>query len=300
MADSYQPVTTRQEYYSDSYTAEPPRTVSCTLMTPSTSAESFSSGYSPASLVPQDAKPPTGIQYQRLAYDPTLPYAGGNAFVPPSVVYQQYHQFSVPQPEPESLAGPWTESLPYAQEYCFIDGTQLSLCPTLPQCPPFVDPRKQLQMAYPVHSPYQYTGYEPVSPSSTYCSSVSGGVSLGSILSSNADEDEVRSVTSSSSSSSSDSDSFSTPGMSDDVDVASPDAPYAQLIFKALKDAPGHKMDLQDIYNWFEKHTRKIKPGSKGWQNSIRHNLSMNAVSSIFCLGLEYVLMSCRHSKAST
>ncbi|KAL8785167.1 MAG: hypothetical protein Q9213_003513 [Squamulea squamosa] len=52
--------------------------------------------------------------------------------------------------------------------------------------------------------------------------------------------------------------------------------PYAQLIFRALKDAPGHKMVLKDIYQWFEKHTNKAKGGSKGWQNSIRHNLSMN------------------------
>ncbi|CAL8582867.1 hypothetical protein XPA_008510 [Xanthoria parietina] len=52
--------------------------------------------------------------------------------------------------------------------------------------------------------------------------------------------------------------------------------PYAQLIFRALKSAPGHKMVLKDIYQWFEKHTNKAKGGSKGWQNSIRHNLSMN------------------------
>ncbi|KAL8850605.1 MAG: hypothetical protein Q9221_004475 [Calogaya cf. arnoldii] len=52
--------------------------------------------------------------------------------------------------------------------------------------------------------------------------------------------------------------------------------PYAQLIFKALRSAPGHKMVLKDIYQWFEKHTNKARSGSKGWQNSIRHNLSMN------------------------
>ncbi|KAL8675199.1 MAG: hypothetical protein Q9168_000452 [Polycauliona sp. 1 TL-2023] len=52
--------------------------------------------------------------------------------------------------------------------------------------------------------------------------------------------------------------------------------PYAQLIFRALKSAPGHKMVLKDIYQWFERHTNKARGGSKGWQNSIRHNLSMN------------------------
>ncbi|KAI4205870.1 MAG: hypothetical protein LQ350_000055 [Teloschistes chrysophthalmus] len=52
--------------------------------------------------------------------------------------------------------------------------------------------------------------------------------------------------------------------------------PYAQLICRALKSAPGHKMVLKDIYRWFEKNTNKARSGSKGWQNSIRHNLSMN------------------------
>ena len=55
--------------------------------------------------------------------------------------------------------------------------------------------------------------------------------------------------------------------------------PYAQLIFRALKSAPGYRMVLKDIYHWFEKHTNKATGGSKGWQNSIRHNLSMNGVS---------------------
>jgi hypothetical protein len=55
--------------------------------------------------------------------------------------------------------------------------------------------------------------------------------------------------------------------------------PYAVLIYRALRSAPGHKMVLKDIYAWFERHTDKAKDGSKGWQNSIRHNLSMNGVS---------------------
>ena len=43
--------------------------------------------------------------------------------------------------------------------------------------------------------------------------------------------------------------------------------------------APGNKMVLKEIYEWFENHTDKAKdPKSKGWQNSIRHNLSMNGV----------------------
>lgn len=58
--------------------------------------------------------------------------------------------------------------------------------------------------------------------------------------------------------------------------------PYAQLIFRALKSAPNHAMVLKDIYEWFEQNTDKAKiaqiSSNKGWQNSIRHNLSMNGV----------------------
>ncbi|KAH7092515.1 hypothetical protein FB567DRAFT_403295, partial [Paraphoma chrysanthemicola] len=53
--------------------------------------------------------------------------------------------------------------------------------------------------------------------------------------------------------------------------------PYAQLIYKALLEADNHTMILRDIYDWFKKHTDKASASeTKGWQNSIRHNLSMN------------------------
>jgi|TARA_R110002003_G_scaffold140_13_gene12824 hypothetical protein len=55
--------------------------------------------------------------------------------------------------------------------------------------------------------------------------------------------------------------------------------PYAQLIYKALLEADNHTMILRDIYDWFTKHTDKaLNSETKGWQNSIRHNLSMNGV----------------------
>lgn len=59
--------------------------------------------------------------------------------------------------------------------------------------------------------------------------------------------------------------------------------PYSVLIYQALKDAPGNKLQLQSIYSWFEANTGKARdPKAKGWQNSIRHNLSMNAVTLTF------------------
>lgn len=55
--------------------------------------------------------------------------------------------------------------------------------------------------------------------------------------------------------------------------------PYAQLIYRALMEVPGHTMVLRDIYNWFRRNTDKATDKeTKGWQNSIRHNLSMNGV----------------------
>ena len=60
--------------------------------------------------------------------------------------------------------------------------------------------------------------------------------------------------------------------------------PYAKLIWRALIGAPGHGMVLKEIYEWFTENTDKARRGGgKGWQNSIRHNLSMNGVSSFIC-----------------
>ncbi|KAH8596699.1 hypothetical protein B0O99DRAFT_685694 [Bisporella sp. PMI_857] len=55
------------------------------------------------------------------------------------------------------------------------------------------------------------------------------------------------------------------------------DEPYAKLIYRALMSVPDHSMVLQEIYQWFRENTNKGCSDSKGWMNSIRHNLSMNA-----------------------
>lgn len=63
-------------------------------------------------------------------------------------------------------------------------------------------------------------------------------------------------------------------------DVIDKEQPYAQLIYRALLSAPNHTMILRDIYDWFKRYTDKASQSeTKGWQNSIRHNLSMNGVS---------------------
>ncbi|EUC42789.1 hypothetical protein COCMIDRAFT_102605 [Bipolaris oryzae ATCC 44560] len=62
-----------------------------------------------------------------------------------------------------------------------------------------------------------------------------------------------------------------------DAGIFDREQPYAQLIYRALLNAPNHTMILRDIYDWFRKNTdRASSSETKGWQNSIRHNLSMN------------------------
>ncbi|KAE8391906.1 hypothetical protein BDV23DRAFT_182025 [Aspergillus alliaceus] len=59
---------------------------------------------------------------------------------------------------------------------------------------------------------------------------------------------------------------------------ADADPPYSVLIYRALNSVPSRRLPLQGIYNWFKQHTKRGKDrNSKGWKNSIRHNLSMNA-----------------------
>ncbi|KAE8440397.1 hypothetical protein EG329_008166 [Mollisiaceae sp. DMI_Dod_QoI] len=62
-----------------------------------------------------------------------------------------------------------------------------------------------------------------------------------------------------------------------DLDEQGADEPYAKLIYRALMSAPNHSMVLQEIYQWFRENTAKGASDGKGWMNSIRHNLSMNA-----------------------
>jgi hypothetical protein len=71
--------------------------------------------------------------------------------------------------------------------------------------------------------------------------------------------------------------------------------PYAQLIQECLLQAPGHRMMLRDIYDWFERNTTKPREsGGNGWQNSIRHNLSMNKVYS--CLSSCQTILTSRQA----
>ncbi|KAM0720239.1 hypothetical protein Q7P37_004375 [Cladosporium fusiforme] len=53
---------------------------------------------------------------------------------------------------------------------------------------------------------------------------------------------------------------------------------YAQLLFRCLLEAPDHTMSLKEVYAWVCRHSQKARDSNgTGWQNSVRHNLSMNA-----------------------
>lgn len=55
---------------------------------------------------------------------------------------------------------------------------------------------------------------------------------------------------------------------------------YAKVLYDCLLEASNHSLSLKEIYSWVATNTTKAKEeGDRGWQNSVRHNLSMNGVS---------------------
>ncbi|MCJ1275658.1 Forkhead box protein J1 [Puttea exsequens] len=51
---------------------------------------------------------------------------------------------------------------------------------------------------------------------------------------------------------------------------------YAMLIGMAILRAPGRRLTLAQIYKWISDTFSHYRLGENGWQNSIRHNLSLN------------------------
>ncbi|KAI9233062.1 MAG: fork head domain-containing protein, partial [Podila humilis] len=51
---------------------------------------------------------------------------------------------------------------------------------------------------------------------------------------------------------------------------------YASLIAQAINSTPSRKLTLNGIYNHITNHYPYYQMAQNGWQNSIRHNLSLN------------------------
>lgn len=51
---------------------------------------------------------------------------------------------------------------------------------------------------------------------------------------------------------------------------------YATMISQAILSTPNEAMSLADIYGWISSHYSYYRHAKPGWQNSIRHNLSLN------------------------
>merc|ERR1711915_430001 len=51
---------------------------------------------------------------------------------------------------------------------------------------------------------------------------------------------------------------------------------YATLISQALLNSPNNRLTLKEIYHYISTNYPEFTARKKGWQNSIRHNLSLN------------------------
>ncbi|OCT69946.1 hypothetical protein XELAEV_18036872mg [Xenopus laevis] len=69
---------------------------------------------------------------------------------------------------------------------------------------------------------------------------------------------------------------LSIPNQADLLKMVRPPYSYSSLIAMAIQNTPDKKLTLSQIYNYVAENFPFYKKSKAGWQNSIRHNLSLN------------------------
>uniref|UniRef100_A0A183A3I0 Fork-head domain-containing protein n=1 Tax=Echinostoma caproni TaxID=27848 RepID=A0A183A3I0_9TREM len=70
---------------------------------------------------------------------------------------------------------------------------------------------------------------------------------------------------------------------------------YAQLIAQAIATQPDRQLTLSGIYDYISQNYPYYSPHDKGWQNSVRHNLSLNRhfFKVRWCCVCSFIITSC-------